>query len=242
MCSASPIDRKQSPVSSATVYSWEIVRVVFWLLGRLGPCPALPFEARMGISVCLWNSTQGPCLVYNRLNLAPPPSHFPLVPLAWGGSFSLQLLWNVTSLSRLQYFWWKHWKPQRWFYIVSPFPHTEVQSVSHDETLFKSLVGIQNVSLCYFVPNFFIYFFSHQHHLQQLNVFQASLSISGMPHRPLGRAQSSPATASVKGAPMGEVPIKHLFTTGTLLLVFGTDDIQSETIRTYWTIWKKLSP
>uniref|UniRef100_A0A8C7TIZ1 Histone deacetylase n=1 Tax=Oncorhynchus mykiss TaxID=8022 RepID=A0A8C7TIZ1_ONCMY len=53
------------------------------------------------------------------------------------------------------------------------------------------------------------------HHLQQLNVFQASLSISGMPHRPLGRAQSSPATASVKGAPMGEVPIKHLFTTGT---------------------------
>lgn len=55
--------------------------------------------------------------------------------------------------------------------------------------------------------------FSEQH-LQQLNVFQASLSITGMPHRPLGRAQSSPITSSLKGTPMGELPIKHLFTTG----------------------------
>uniref|UniRef100_A0A8C2E6D1 Histone deacetylase n=1 Tax=Cyprinus carpio TaxID=7962 RepID=A0A8C2E6D1_CYPCA len=37
-------------------------------------------------------------------------------------------------------------------------------------------------------------------HVQQLNVFQASLSITGMPHRPLGRAQSSPVTSSLKGA------------------------------------------
>uniref|UniRef100_A0A674AMM5 Histone deacetylase n=1 Tax=Salmo trutta TaxID=8032 RepID=A0A674AMM5_SALTR len=74
--------------------------------------------------------------------------------------------------------------------------------------------------------------FSNQHHLQQLNVFQASLSISGMPHRPLGRAQSSPATASIKGAPMGEVPIKHLFTTGTLLwfLELMTFKVDSDTV------------
>ncbi|KAL0198204.1 hypothetical protein M9458_006744, partial [Cirrhinus mrigala] len=52
-----------------------------------------------------------------------------------------------------------------------------------------------------------------QQHVQQLNVFQASLSITGMPHRPLGRAQSSPVTSSLKGAPLNEVPIKHLFTT-----------------------------
>lgn len=47
---------------------------------------------------------------------------------------------------------------------------------------------------------------SHQA-LQQLGVFQSSL-----PHRPLGRAQSSPA-ATVN-------PIKHLFTTGQFLCVF----------------------
>uniref|UniRef100_A0A674B568 Histone deacetylase n=1 Tax=Salmo trutta TaxID=8032 RepID=A0A674B568_SALTR len=92
-------------------------------------------------------------------------------------------------------------------------------------------VGIQNVSICYFVPDF-----SDQHHLQQLNVFQASLSISGMPHRPLGRAQSSPATASVKGAPMGEVPIKHLFTTGPIsqkmyaVLPCGGIGVDSDTV------------
>uniref|UniRef100_A0A8C8GY84 Histone deacetylase n=1 Tax=Oncorhynchus tshawytscha TaxID=74940 RepID=A0A8C8GY84_ONCTS len=74
------------------------------------------------------------------------------------------------------------------------------------------------------------------HHLQQLNVFQASLSISGMPHRPLGRAQSSPATASVKGAPMGEVPIKHLFTTGPIsqkmyaVLPCGGIGVDSDTV------------
>ncbi|MBN3312898.1 HDAC5 deacetylase, partial [Atractosteus spatula] len=56
--------------------------------------------------------------------------------------------------------------------------------------------------------------FSDQQHLQQLNVFQASLSITGMPHRQLGRTQSSPATAGLKGTTMGEKPIKHLFTTG----------------------------
>uniref|UniRef100_A0A8C7WIH2 Histone deacetylase n=1 Tax=Oncorhynchus mykiss TaxID=8022 RepID=A0A8C7WIH2_ONCMY len=74
------------------------------------------------------------------------------------------------------------------------------------------------------------------HHLQQLNVFQASLSISGMPHRPLGRAQSSPATASIKGAPMGEVPIKHLFTTGPIsqkmyaVLPCGGIGVDSDTV------------
>uniref|UniRef100_A0A8C7D3H0 Histone deacetylase n=1 Tax=Oncorhynchus kisutch TaxID=8019 RepID=A0A8C7D3H0_ONCKI len=128
-------------------------------------------------------------------------------------------------------------------FAVSPFPHTEVQSVSHDETLFKSLVGIQNVSLCYFVHDF-----SDQHHLQPLNVFQASLSISGMPHRPLGRAQSSPATASVKGAPMVEVPIKHLFTTGLVYDTFmlkhqcmcGNTHIHPEHAGRIQSVWSRL--
>uniref|UniRef100_A0A674B792 Histone deacetylase n=1 Tax=Salmo trutta TaxID=8032 RepID=A0A674B792_SALTR len=104
-------------------------------------------------------------------------------------------------------------------------------------------VGIQNVSICYFVPDF-----SDQHHLQQLNVFQASLSISGMPHRPLGRAQSSPATASVKGAPMGEVPIKHLFTTGLVYDTFmlkhqcmcGNTHIHPEHAGRIQSVWSRL--
>eukprot|EP00063_Salmo_salar_P073960 XP_014048795.1 PREDICTED: histone deacetylase 5-like isoform X6 [Salmo salar] len=87
-----------------------------------------------------------------------------------------------------------------------------------------------------------------QHHLQQLNVFQASLSISGMPHRPLGRAQSSPATASVKGAPMGEVPIKHLFTTGLVYDTFmlkhqcmcGNTHIHPEHAGRIQSVWSRL--
>uniref|UniRef100_A0A8C8M1T9 Histone deacetylase n=1 Tax=Oncorhynchus tshawytscha TaxID=74940 RepID=A0A8C8M1T9_ONCTS len=86
------------------------------------------------------------------------------------------------------------------------------------------------------------------HHLQQLNVFQASLSISGMPHRPLGRAQSSPATASVKGAPMGEVPIKHLFTTGLVYDTFmlkhqcmcGNTHIHPEHAGRIQSVWSRL--
>ncbi|XP_029491877.2 histone deacetylase 5-like isoform X1 [Oncorhynchus nerka] len=87
-----------------------------------------------------------------------------------------------------------------------------------------------------------------QHHLQQLNVFQASLSISGMPHRPLGRAQSSPATASIKGAPMGEVPIKHLFTTGLVYDTFmlkhqcmcGNTHIHPEHAGRIQSVWSRL--
>uniref|UniRef100_A0A8C7UPH4 Histone deacetylase n=1 Tax=Oncorhynchus mykiss TaxID=8022 RepID=A0A8C7UPH4_ONCMY len=86
------------------------------------------------------------------------------------------------------------------------------------------------------------------HHLQQLNVFQASLSISGMPHRPLGRAQSSPATASIKGAPMGEVPIKHLFTTGLVYDTFmlkhqcmcGNTHIHPEHAGRIQSVWSRL--
>ncbi|XP_071028163.1 histone deacetylase 5-like isoform X3 [Oncorhynchus clarkii lewisi] len=82
-----------------------------------------------------------------------------------------------------------------------------------------------------------------QHHLQQLNVFQASLSISGMPHRPLGRAQSSPATASVK-----EVPIKHLFTTGLVYDTFmlkhqcmcGNTHIHPEHAGRIQSVWSRL--
>nr|XP_029491877.1 histone deacetylase 5-like isoform X2 [Oncorhynchus nerka] len=87
-----------------------------------------------------------------------------------------------------------------------------------------------------------------QHHLQQLNVFQASLSISGMTHRPLGRAQSSPATASIKGAPMGEVPIKHLFTTGLVYDTFmlkhqcmcGNTHIHPEHAGRIQSVWSRL--
>ncbi|CAB1341866.1 unnamed protein product [Coregonus sp. 'balchen'] len=87
-----------------------------------------------------------------------------------------------------------------------------------------------------------------QHHLQQLNVFQASLSISGMPHRPLGRAQSSPATASLKGAHMGEVPIKHLFTTGLVYDTFmlkhqcmcGNTHIHPEHAGRIQSVWSRL--
>ncbi|XP_031683406.1 histone deacetylase 5-like isoform X4 [Oncorhynchus kisutch] len=87
-----------------------------------------------------------------------------------------------------------------------------------------------------------------QHHLQPLNVFQASLSISGMPHRPLGRAQSSPATASVKGAPMVEVPIKHLFTTGLVYDTFmlkhqcmcGNTHIHPEHAGRIQSVWSRL--
>ncbi|RXN00240.1 Histone deacetylase 5 [Acipenser ruthenus] len=61
--------------------------------------------------------------------------------------------------------------------------------------------------------------FSDQQPLQQLHVYQASLSITGIPHRPLGRAQSSPASASLKGPIVGEKPVKHLFTTDTIMLV-----------------------
>uniref|UniRef100_A0A8C8J2S7 Histone deacetylase n=1 Tax=Oncorhynchus tshawytscha TaxID=74940 RepID=A0A8C8J2S7_ONCTS len=92
------------------------------------------------------------------------------------------------------------------------------------------------------------FFKRHFHHLQQLNVFQASLSISGMPHRPLGRAQSSPATASVKGAPMGEVPIKHLFTTGLVYDTFmlkhqcmcGNTHIHPEHAGRIQSVWSRL--
>uniref|UniRef100_A0A671SV57 Histone deacetylase n=1 Tax=Sinocyclocheilus anshuiensis TaxID=1608454 RepID=A0A671SV57_9TELE len=75
-----------------------------------------------------------------------------------------------------------------------------------------------------------------QQHVQQLNVFQASLSITGMPHRPLGRAQSSPVTSSLKGAPLIEVPIKHLFTTGPIsqkmyaVLPCGGIGVDSDTV------------
>ncbi|KAK1784775.1 hypothetical protein P4O66_003446 [Electrophorus voltai] len=90
--------------------------------------------------------------------------------------------------------------------------------------------------------------FSEQQHLQQLNVFQASVAIAGMPHRPLGRAQSSPVTSALKGAPMGEFPIKHLFTTGlvydTLMLkhqcMCGNTHIHPEHAGRIQSVWSRL--
>ncbi|XP_030649036.1 histone deacetylase 5 [Chanos chanos] len=90
--------------------------------------------------------------------------------------------------------------------------------------------------------------FPDQQHVQQLNVFQASLSITGMPHRPLGRAQSSPVTSSLKGAPMGEVPIKHLFTTGLVYDTFmlkhqcmcGNTHIHPEHAGRIQSVWSRL--
>uniref|UniRef100_UPI003AB01714 histone deacetylase 5 n=1 Tax=Centroberyx gerrardi TaxID=166262 RepID=UPI003AB01714 len=71
--------------------------------------------------------------------------------------------------------------------------------------------------------------------LQQLGVFQSSL-----PHRPLGRAQSSPAAAAN--------PIKHLFTTGvvydSLMLkhqcVCGNAHIHPEHAGRVQSIWSRL--
>ncbi|XP_058233607.1 histone deacetylase 5 isoform X3 [Hemibagrus wyckioides] len=90
--------------------------------------------------------------------------------------------------------------------------------------------------------------FSEQQHLQQLNVFQASLSITGMPHRPLGRAQSSPITSSLKATPIAELPIKHLFTTGlvydTLMLkhqcMCGNTHIHPEHAGRIQSVWSRL--
>ncbi|XP_064177799.1 histone deacetylase 5-like isoform X2 [Anguilla rostrata] len=90
--------------------------------------------------------------------------------------------------------------------------------------------------------------FTDQQHLQQLNLFQASMSITGMSHRPLGRAQSSPATASLKGAPIGEAPIKHLFTTGVVYDSFmlkhqcmcGNTHIHPEHAGRIQSIWSRL--
>uniref|UniRef100_A0A672SGS4 Histone deacetylase n=1 Tax=Sinocyclocheilus grahami TaxID=75366 RepID=A0A672SGS4_SINGR len=87
-----------------------------------------------------------------------------------------------------------------------------------------------------------------QQHVQQLNVFQASLSITGMPHRPLGRAQSSPVTCSLKGAPLNEVPIKHLFTTGLVYDTFmlkhqcicGNTNIHPEHAGRIQSVWSRL--
>ncbi|XP_069041714.1 histone deacetylase 5 isoform X3 [Lepisosteus oculatus] len=90
--------------------------------------------------------------------------------------------------------------------------------------------------------------FSDQQHLQQLNVFQASLSITGMPHRQLGRTQSSPATAGLKGTTMGEKPIKHLFTTGVVYDTFmlkhmctcGNTNIHPEHAGRIQSVWSRL--
>ncbi|XP_012991487.1 histone deacetylase 5 isoform X3 [Esox lucius] len=90
--------------------------------------------------------------------------------------------------------------------------------------------------------------FSDQHPLQQLNVFHASLSLSGLPHRPLGRAQSSPATASLKGTPVGDFPIKHLFTTGLVYDTFmlkhqcmcGNTHIHPEHAGRIQSVWSRL--
>uniref|UniRef100_A0A4W3I7H9 Histone deacetylase n=1 Tax=Callorhinchus milii TaxID=7868 RepID=A0A4W3I7H9_CALMI len=64
--------------------------------------------------------------------------------------------------------------------------------------------------------------FLDQQRMQQLHVYQASVAMGSMSvtdrHRPLCRAQSSPATANLK-TPVTESPIKHLFTTG---LVYDT--------------------
>ncbi|KAJ7992575.1 hypothetical protein DPEC_G00280110 [Dallia pectoralis] len=90
--------------------------------------------------------------------------------------------------------------------------------------------------------------FSDQRHLRQLNVFQTSLSLTGMPHRPLGRAQSSPATASLKGTSIGDYPIKHLFTTGLVYDTFmlkhqcmcGNTHIHPEHAGRIQSVWSRL--
>ncbi|KAL4657833.1 histone deacetylase 5-like [Arapaima gigas] len=87
-----------------------------------------------------------------------------------------------------------------------------------------------------------------QQHVQQLNVFQASLSITSLPHRPLGRAQSSPASASLKSSAGAEMPVKHLFATGlvydTFMLkhqcVCGNTHIHPEHAGRVQSVWSRL--
>ncbi|KAM6957737.1 histone deacetylase 5 [Aplochiton taeniatus] len=80
--------------------------------------------------------------------------------------------------------------------------------------------------------------------LQQLNVFQGA-SLSSLPHRPLGRTQSSPASSiGLKG----EIPIKHLFTTGLVYDTFmlkhqcmcGNTHIHPEHAGRIQSVWSRL--
>ncbi|MGH0133075.1 UNVERIFIED_CONTAM: hypothetical protein FKN15_045376 [Acipenser sinensis] len=83
---------------------------------------------------------------------------------------------------------------------------------------------------------------------QQLHVYQASLSITGVPHRPLCRAQSSPASASLKGTIAGEKPVKHLFITGVVYDTFmlkhqctcGSTNNHPEHAGRIQSIWSRL--
>ncbi|XP_033913194.3 histone deacetylase 5-like isoform X2 [Acipenser ruthenus] len=82
----------------------------------------------------------------------------------------------------------------------------------------------------------------------QLHVYQASLSITGVPHRPLSRAQSSPASASLKGSIAGEKPVKHLFITGVVYDTFmlkhqctcGSTNNHPEHAGRIQSIWSRL--
>lgn len=55
--------------------------------------------------------------------------------------------------------------------------------------------------------------FSDAQQLQPLQVYQAPLSLSTVPHQALGRTQSSPAAPGGMKSPPDQ-PTKHLFTTG----------------------------
>ncbi|KAG2460781.1 HDAC5 deacetylase, partial [Polypterus senegalus] len=90
--------------------------------------------------------------------------------------------------------------------------------------------------------------FSDQHHLQQLQVYQASLPISGMPHRPLGRALSSPANPCLKSSAGTAKLIKHVFTTGVVYDTFmlkhqctcGNTNNHPEHAGRIQSIWSRL--
>uniref|UniRef100_A0A4W5LRH9 Histone deacetylase n=1 Tax=Hucho hucho TaxID=62062 RepID=A0A4W5LRH9_9TELE len=84
--------------------------------------------------------------------------------------------------------------------------------------------------------------------LMMKDIIQSFSWYSKLLYLPLGRAQSSPATASIKGAPMGEVPIKHLFTTGLVYDTFmlkhqcmcGNTHIHPEHAGRIQSVWSRL--
>uniref|UniRef100_H3B8Y5 Histone deacetylase n=1 Tax=Latimeria chalumnae TaxID=7897 RepID=H3B8Y5_LATCH len=89
--------------------------------------------------------------------------------------------------------------------------------------------------------------FLDQQHLQPLHMYQTSLPISGISHRPLSRTQSSPATAGLKTTVV-EKPVKHLFTTGIVYDTFmlkhqctcGNTNDHPEHAGRIQSIWSRL--
>ncbi|XP_015995162.1 histone deacetylase 5 isoform X2 [Rousettus aegyptiacus] len=89
--------------------------------------------------------------------------------------------------------------------------------------------------------------FSDAQQLQPLQVYQAPLSLSTVPHQALGRTQSSPAAPGGMKSPPDQ-PTKHLFTTGVVYDTFmlkhqcmcGNTHVHPEHAGRIQSIWSRL--